>query len=158
MVNNCCAYSCIIALAGPVSCFVKDTQNSNTTHHVNPSWCKTLVDLLVRTEPCLRTNKAIDKKTLQLRRISERRYIVNGHPMVKQGLGTWWQRQSTRHGHDQSVWAGPLTGGERAPAGDGPAKGGRRRSPKVGSQIFSPHQPSGHRRFCRTLWVTSTAS
>ena len=27
----------------------------------------------------------------------------------------------------------------------------------MGSQIFGPHQPSSHRRFCRMLWVTSTA-
>ena len=31
------------------------------------------------------------------------------------------------------------------------------RSPEVCSQIFNPHQPTGHRRFCRALRVTSTA-
>ena len=50
-------------------------------------------------------------------------------------------------------------GGERVPTGEegAPAGEGGRRSPEVGSQIFSPHQPTGHRRFCRALRVTSTA-
>ena len=80
-------------------------------------------------------------------------------PWSKQGLDPWWQRQSMQPGRVQSTWAGPLTGGERAPKGDVgvPARWEGMRSPEVGSQIFSPHQPCGHRHFCRTLWVTSTA-
>ena len=42
--------------------------------------CITLVDLLVGTEPCLRTNKAIDKKICSCGGLVERRYDVNGHP------------------------------------------------------------------------------
>ena len=57
----------------------------STAHHVNPSWCITLVELLVGTEPCLRKNKAIYKKICSCVGLVERRYIVNGHPMVKQG-------------------------------------------------------------------------
>ena len=47
--------------------------------------CITLVDLLVGTEPCLRTNKAIDKKICSCGGLVERMYVVNGHHMVKQG-------------------------------------------------------------------------
>ena len=45
----------------------------------------TLVDLLVGTEPCLQTNKAIDMKICSCGGFVERRYFVNGHLMVKQG-------------------------------------------------------------------------
>ena len=129
----------------------------STTHHVNPSWCTILADLLVGTEQCLQTNKAIDKRNCSCGISGE---VINGHPLAKQEVGTWWQRQSTRQSHDQRIWVGALTGGERAPA---EAKEGLQQRGAEGgdqrwaSQIFSPHQPSGHRRFCRTLWVTSTA-
>ena len=58
----------------------------STTFHVNPSWCITLADLLVGTEQCLRTNKAIDKRNCSWR-ISGR--VINGHPLAKQRVGTW---------------------------------------------------------------------
>ena len=41
--------------------------------------------MFVGTEWCLQTNKAIDKKIRSWQGLVERRYIVNGHPMVKQG-------------------------------------------------------------------------
>ena len=69
----------IIALAGPVSCLAKVyTKLVVSPFHVNPSWCITLADLLVRTEQCLRTNKAIDKRNCSWR-ISGR--VINGHPL-----------------------------------------------------------------------------
>ena len=58
----------------------------STTHHVNPSWCITLADLLVGTEQCLRTNKAIDKRNCSCRISGE---VINGHPLAKQEVGTW---------------------------------------------------------------------
>ena len=42
----------------------------------------------------------------------------------QQGLGPWRQQQNMQHGRVQSVWAGPLTGGERVPAGEGGAPSG----------------------------------
>ena len=42
----------------------------------------------------------------------------------QQGLGPWRQQQNMQHGCVQSAWAGPLTGGERVPAGEGGAPSG----------------------------------
>ena len=41
--------------------------------------------------------------------------------------------------------------------GGGPQRGAEGGVQRWASQIFSPHQPSRHRCFCGTLWVTSTA-
>ena len=53
----------------------------------------------------------------------ERRNIVIGHPMVKQG---WANGDNVRARGVGMIRVGALTGGERAPAGDegGPARGG----------------------------------
>ena len=112
-----------LALAGPVSCFAKvNAKPVVPSFHVNPSRCITLVDLMVGTELCLQTNTAIDKRNCSCR-ISGR--VINGHPLSEQKgehLGT---RQSTQHGHDQRIWTGALTRGERRPAEsiEGPQRG-----------------------------------
>ena len=98
--------------------------------------------MLVGTEPYLRTNKAIDKKICSFGGLVEWRYVVHGHPVVKQG----WAHGDNVRARSMVVirvcgW-GALTRGERAPAGDvgGPTEGGRRRSLEVGSPNlqFSP--------------------
>ena len=64
-------------------------------------------------------------------------------PGSKQGLGQWWQHQSTQGECVQSVWAGPLTKGERAPTGDVgvPAGGGEEEEPRGGLPYF-PSSPA----------------
>ena len=101
--------------------------------HVNPSWCITLADLLVRTEQCLRTNEAIDKRNCSWRICGR---VINGHPLAKQRVNTWRQRQSTWHVHDQQIWVGALTGGERAPAEpkEGPQRGAEEEAQRLASQ------------------------
>ena len=74
-----------------------DTKLVVSPFHVNPSQCITLADLLVRTEQCLQTNTAIDKRNCSCR-ISGR--VINGRPLSQQKgehLGTC---QSMQHGHD----------------------------------------------------------
>ena len=120
----------------------------------NPSW------LLVRTEQCLQTNMAIDKRNCSWR-ISRR--VINGHPLSQQkgehlGLG-----DTSEHAAWTMTWSVNLSGGvdrrrERARREQwGPAEGGRGGAQRWAPQIFSHHHPLGHRRLCRTLWVTSPA-
>ena len=86
------------------------------------------------------------------------KHIVNGHHFVTTRVGhlVTVLYQGTQRGRVQSAWEGTLTRGERAPTGEegAPPGGGGEGG---GSQIFSPQPPTGHRCFCRVLWVTSTA-
>ena len=72
----------------------------------------------------------------------------------QQGLGTWWQYQGTQRGPVQSCWPEER---ERPQEKKEHPQGGGGEEPRGGLQIFSPHQPTGQRRFYRALWVTSIA-
>ena len=46
-------------------------------------------------------------------------------PLANRRVNTWRQHQSMGQGHDQHIWVGALTGGERGPAesSEGPQRG-----------------------------------
>ena len=46
-------------------------------------------------------------------------------PLANRRVNTWRQHQSMGQGHDQHIWVGALTGGERGPAesSKGPQRG-----------------------------------